>query len=385
MFTKIYNSITEIDENQWNSIVGRNRIICTYQFLLAIEKSNINDCKYYYPVVYENNKIVAHACVYSITTDLDTLATGIAKKIILFVRLIWKNFLKIKFLECGTPIAIGNTISFIEKINKAKVLNLLVDCIESIAREKKIGMILFRDFYENEIPFYNNLNQRRYKKIKNLPNTIVDVKWNSFSEYRRNMRSHYRYRLNKNINKIKENNINVEVCDEFFSVAEDLQLLWKNVYDRAKEIKREILTKEFFININTHLRKNTKTILFKKDNQIIGLALLLIDDDTLKFMFSGIDYNYNEKYSIYYNSLYYIIKQAIIEKKKEIDLGLTTYYPKTDVGAKMVNVFMYIKHTNLLLNPIITNLLNIMNPKVRIFTKNVFIEKIENKFVKIIK
>ncbi|MBN2402227.1 MAG: GNAT family N-acetyltransferase [Spirochaetes bacterium] len=382
MHVKVYNSITEIDEEKWNALIGRNRIICSFKFLLAVEKSHINDCEYYYPVVYENNQIIAHACTYSITTDLDTLAKGISKKIIQLIRFFWKNFLKIKFLECGTPIAIGNTISFAENIDKKKALNILVDCVEKIANNRRLNIILFRDFYEDEINFFNDLNKKKYKKVNNLPNAILKVKWNSFDEYINDLRSHYRYKFNKYLNKIKQEKIKVELCNDFIDIAENLQTLWQNVYDNAKEYKREILTKDFFIYLNSYLKNKAKIILLKKDLKIIGFALLLIDNDILRFMFSGIDYKYNIEHSTYFNSLLCIVNQAIIEQKKEIDIGLTTYIPKMNVGAKIVNLYMYIKHTNRLLNPLITNLFTIMNPKIEIKTNNVFKEKIENKFAK---
>lgn len=377
MHFKIYYSITEIEESKWDSIVSKNRIICSYRFLLAVEKSNINDCNFFYPVVYENNQILAHACTYSITTDLDTLTKGITKKIIRFIRFFWKNFLKIKFLECGTPIAIGNTISFLEDTNKRMVLNLLVDCIERIAELKKIKFILFRDFYENDINLFNNLINKRYKKIYNLPNTILNLHWMSFNEYLDNLRSHYRYKINKNLKIAEQKGITVEVCDEFSNLAEQLQSLWYNVYINAKEYKREILTKEFFENMDMYLGKKSKVILIKNDFQIVGFALLLSDEDTLRFMFSGIDYNFNKEYSIYFLSLYYIIIQAIDEGKKEIELGLTTYIPKINIGAEVINLYMYLKHVNILINPIITNLLKFLNPKIKIKATNLF-KKNEN-------
>jgi predicted N-acyltransferase len=382
MYTRIYHSVTEVGKVKWNSIVGRNRILCSYEFLLAIEKSNINDCKYFYPVIYNNDRIIAHACVYSITTDLDTLTSGLIKKLILFVRLFWKNFLKIKFLECGTPIALGNTISFSDSIDKKKAMNLLVDCMENIAKTKKIHILLLRDFYEDETSIFNNLMGRRYKKVFNLPNNILKVHWHSFDEYLNDLRSHYRYKIKKNIELAQKKNLKVEVVDDFSKISRDLLTLWTNVYNNAKEYKREIVTREFFVNLNTYLPNKAKVILLKNDSKIIGSALLLSDDDTLKFMYSGIDYKYNKEYSTYFNSLYYIVHQAITEEKKEIDLGISTNIPKMNIGAKMVDLYMYMKYMNKVLNPIITNLFNIMNPKTKITPNNVFNEKTENKFAK---
>lgn len=382
MEVKVYSSITDIPESKWDEIVERNHIIATHRFLEAVEKSNINDCKYFYPVVYDNKKIVAHACVYTITTDLDTLTSGLTKKIIVIIRLLWKNFLKIKFIECGTPIALGNTISFSENIDKESTLNLLADCIENLAKEMKVGIILLRDFYENETNFFDKLIIKKYKKVNNLPNTVMKVQWNSFDEYLNELKSHYRNEIKKNITIAKNNNLVIEVQNKFSDLSEQLQILWKNVYDNAKEYKREILTKEFFINMEKFLNEEAKVILLKKDLKIIGFALLISDNETLKFMYTGCDYFFNKECSIYFNSIYNVIKQAINEGKKEIDVGMSTYLPKINVGAKMVHLYMYMKHTNKLLNPIITNLFAAMNPKIAIKVKNIFKQKIENKVVK---
>jgi predicted N-acyltransferase len=380
MYTKVYNSITEIEEDKWNSIVGRNRIICTYRYLLAVEKSNINDCKYYYPVIYENDNIIAHACVYSITTELDTLTSEATKKIINFIRKFWKKFLTLRFIECGTPVELGNVISFAEDINKSLVLLHLIKEFEKIAKNEKIGIILIRDFYDEERSFFDILLQMQFKLIHNLPNTFLENKWNNFDDYLKDIRSHYRYKINKNLNKIKQNDIKIEVCEEFSLFAENIHNLWKNVYHHAKEYKREILTEEFFINIDRYLENKSKIILLKKCNEIIGYALILDDDNTMRFMYSGLNYLYNNEYSIYFNCLYFIIKQAILEKKKDIDFGISTYIPKMDVGAKMVNLYMYMKHTNKLLNPIIINLFKMLSPKIE-FKNNKFF-KPKNTFEK---
>ncbi len=382
MEVKIYNSITEIPEQKWDEIVGRNRIICTHRFLEAIEKSNINDCIYFYPVIYEKDKIVAHACVYSITTDLDVLATGITKKIILLVRIVWKNFLKIKFVECGTPIALGNTISFSDKIDKGNALDLIANSMEKIAKENGIGIILIRDFYDNEITFFDRLIIKKYKRVFNLPNTLLKVHWKSFNEYIGELRSHYRNEIRKNIEIAKSKKLVIEVQTNFSDLSERLQILWKNVYDNAKEYRREILTKEFFINLSTYLKGEAKVILIKKEMDIIGFALLLSDTDILKFMYTGLDYNFNKECAVYFNSIYQVINQAISEKKIEIDVGMSTYLPKINVGADMVNLFMYIKHINKYLNPIIINLFDIMNPKTTIKIYKVFKQNTENKFAK---
>ncbi|MFH1878286.1 MAG: hypothetical protein ABH883_05725 [Candidatus Omnitrophota bacterium] len=82
MNVRIFDSITGVDEKEWDSIVGRDRLICRHKYLEAVEKADVSDCEYFYPVVYENGKIAAHTCAYYISTELDLFAVGFVKTVI---------------------------------------------------------------------------------------------------------------------------------------------------------------------------------------------------------------------------------------------------------------------------------------------------------------
>ncbi|MBN2040901.1 MAG: GNAT family N-acetyltransferase [Spirochaetes bacterium] len=363
MVIKVYNSITEINRSEWDKIVKTNHIICTHKFLEAVEKSNINDCKYFYPVVYENDKIVAHTCAYYINMELDVFVEGLIKKMINKIRKYWKNFLILKLTECGTPIALGNTISITENIDRKQAFSLIINEIEKMARKAKRGILLIRDFYDEDINFFDYLTVKKYKRVNNLPNTILKVPWKSFEEYLANLRSKYRSTIIRRMNIAAKRGLSIEIIDDFASLSDELLSLWFNTYEKAKEYRREILTNDFFINISNYLEEKSKMILLKHKNKIVAFGLVSLDTDVLHCMFLGLDYKYNNRLYIYNNSFYSAIKLAIAEGKKEIDLGMTSYTSKLEIGAELINAYMYIKHINPVLNPIITNIFGLMNPK----------------------
>ncbi len=118
-------------------------------------------------------------------------------------------------------------------------VSLIIKEIENYAKIKKIGIVLIRDFHEDEICFFDNLFNKGYQRVNNLPNTNLEATWKSFNEYLESLRSHYRNEIKKNLNKAKLNNVRIEIVDNFSYLAEDLQTLWKNNYDNAKEYRRE--------------------------------------------------------------------------------------------------------------------------------------------------
>jgi hypothetical protein len=127
MEVRLFKSICEVPKDEWNSIVGADQVISSYDYLLAVENSKINDCDYYYPVVYENGEIIAHTCFYSVSFELDLFAKGLTKKFINLIRRFWKHFLILRFVECGTPVALGHTLSFRKGVHMEKTLEIMIN------------------------------------------------------------------------------------------------------------------------------------------------------------------------------------------------------------------------------------------------------------------
>jgi len=372
MDIKIHRSISEISEGAWDSIVDKNRVFCSYKYVETLEKSGLNKNNCYYPVVYNGNEIVAHTCTYLVTTEMDLFAQGVIKKAIQLVRKKWKNFFILRSLECGSPIAVGNVISFREGIDRGQALGLLCDGVEGLAKELRIKFLLLRDFYDKEVGFFDLLKARGYMKIHNLPQAEIKIRWKSFDEYLNSMRSNYRCKILKTMDKAAKANISFNIIKDFSDRAGELKRLYDNVYDQAKEVKRERLPESFFQNINKYLGEKVTIISAEKDNKLIGYMFLLFSGNTLITKFPGIDYNYNREYGTYFNLFYKSIELAINSGIDNIDMGITTLNPKKDMGSDIATLNMYMRHSNPLLNKIIPTLFDMITPPDTEGPRNVF-------------
>jgi len=373
MNANVYKNIKEVDKNLWDSIVKPDHIICTHAYLQAIEESNINDCEYRYIIIFKDNKLIAHTCIYSMSFDLDIFNIGVSKKIIGYIRKIfYSEFLKMRIIECGTPTALGNTITFANNVHNEKIMELIVDKMKEYAKEKKINILVLRDFYEEEILFFDILKKRGFKRVKNLPDTMITNKWNTFQEYLVDMRKNYRHKIKLRMKRLENNSIKVEVIESFKDIACELKDLWMQVYNRATEYQREILTLEYFKNMDIYLKEKSKVILFKKNGKIIGFAILILDDYTSRPYYLGMDYAYNKENYLFFNILYQIVKNGIEEKKRMIEMGITTYNVKKDMGVEILPLFIYIKHLSPIFNIILTNLFSFFSTPPKIIQKHVF-------------
>ena len=373
MKVSVLKSISEIKADVWNSIVGRNRLICRHEYLLAVESSNINDCRYFYPVVFsDDGKMLAHTCFYYISTELDSFATGAVKKIVIAIRKVWKSFLILRSIECGTPVALGNTISFRDGCDRNVVIRLLVKEAEQIARQMRVPVVLFRDFHEHELAFADILKMDGYSRVNNLPAVSFSVRWNTFQGYLDALRSQYRHIIKKRSKAFDDGGYTFREVRDYAHCVDDLAQLWKNTYDHATEYRRECLGKQFFSEMQRNLPDQSSIIMVEKEGRPVAFSILLDDDETLITLFCGLDYSCGREAYIYFNLFYKSIEIAIIRGKKDIDFGITTLVPKVEVGGDVVQLTMYMKSMNRVWGRMVPPLFAAMTPDQRPPLRQIF-------------
>jgi predicted N-acyltransferase len=197
---------------------------------------------------------------------------------------------------------------------------------------------------------------------------VLEIHWRSFDDYVADMRSGYRRRVKLNLARIADKDIRSELLDDFSHLSEQFVEQWTHLYDNATEYKREVLTRAFYDNIN-HL-PNAKALVFYKRGRMIAHCLLLFEGDVLRWMYVGKDGA--EAEDLYPFMLYEMVRHAIAANMRWVKLGITTYIAKTDIGAEMVPLFMYMKHRTRLFPKLSPWLFKQMTPLPEMADKNVF-------------
>ena len=370
MYVKVFSSISEIPAQDWDSILGPDTAICSHAYLSAVERSGINDCVYRYPVVYDElGFIVAHTCIFSITMDLTLFATGLVRDVIRRIRRVAPSFLTIRMLECGTPVALGRQISVRPGADTERVIGCLVPAIESIAGSEGLGYVLFRDYRLEDRPGFDALCKHRYELLHNLPDAVLEIRWDTFDDYVSSMRSNYRRKLKLNLGNLGDRQITCELLDDFRHLSERFVEQWMYIYNHATEYKREILTREFYENINSRL-PGAKALVFYENGRIIAHCLLLFEDTVLRWMYVGKQSSETE--DLYPFMLYEIVRIAIAAKMRWVKFGITTYVAKTDLGAELTPLYMYMKHRTWLFPKLAPWLFRKMTPLPNLKPKSVF-------------
>jgi hypothetical protein len=215
---------------------------CTfsYEFWEVIEKSNLNDFDYRHVIFYDDaDKPVALTTYYSITTDVAIFAPAGLKGMLAGIRRVFPNFLKLRMLECGTPIT-PNSLPFISggDVSPKDIIDSLNDLLMAKAKAEGHFLIVIRDFEPNAEQLRPDFERLGYHWVDCLPNTYMNIKWASPEDYLSSMKSYYRSKLLKHMSRSKEQKIRHELVDDFQDLAQTLQTQWQVVHDHAHEYQR---------------------------------------------------------------------------------------------------------------------------------------------------
>jgi predicted N-acyltransferase len=371
---KLYKTIEEIPKDKWDALRGNSSITLSYQFWKTVEKSEfsyISNLKYI--VYYYDSEPVALIPCYTVRTDITIFSGNKFKSLLNSIRNIFPNFLTFNLLECGSPVTV-NTPQFLynDKFPMDVLLKNLKKTLIKLAFKYRSFLIIIRDFESNhDIKDYKKLLRKiGFAWLPSFPNTYLDIRWSSVDEYYKSLRSHYRYKLKKYLKINSRNNISHKLVDDFDEISEQLCRQWLAVHNKADELKREILTSNFYKEFSNNMGEKSKVLLFYKDNKLCAHALLLKDNETLRWMYVGRENPIND--SLYFYIVDKIVETAIHMEVTRLEMGMTTYSIKQDFGADVIPINIAIKLIIPLLNFILTPIYyKLYKSKIHI-TKRVF-------------
>lgn len=314
----------------------------------------MNDFSYRHVILTDDSDTpVALTSFYSITTDIAIFAPRPLRNFLAKVRRFFPNFLKFRMIEWGTPITVSSP-PFITApgVSQQAVIEHMHQLLMATAKTERQFLIIVRDFESGSDILQKKFNQLGYKLVDSLPNTYLDIQWRSAAAYHASMKSYYRSKLLKQLRRNRDQHVRHELVNDFDHLADVLCAQWMVVHDQADEFQREVLTPTFYRDYSRNMGAHSKALLFFKDNALIGHALLLHDGPILRWLYFGRNEAVND-------SLYFYVAQAVIDtaiqlEAKVVEMGLTTYSIKQDLGAQVTPIKIAIRSPLKIISPFLS-------------------------------
>ena len=360
--TVVLTSIRDIDALRWDELAGPAAVVRSHAYLDAVEQARINDCRYYYPVVCNaQDELVAHACVYTITTDFAQLLPARLQRWVAGLRRVWPRFMTARITECAAPLVAGHAVSMRAGEDRALLLRELEHAINGIARSARSGLIVIRDFLGPERAQADELRRHGYGLRMNMPLARIRVRWKSYDDYLASMRARYRKDVKRRLQRAQAHGQTVKTLTEFGQYAETWAAQSRVVLARAQRFKRERLSAAYYANMDRKLGEHSLMLVACREDRMVAHGMVLTDTENTIATFFGREAG--RPSAEWFSLMNAVIKLGIERQSHYIHLGLGSYDAKALVGADIEPLYLYCRLRCAPLNWLIRLVPDLMRPR----------------------
>jgi hypothetical protein len=310
---KIYNSVNDLVKELNNQDKIKNDVFEDDLVTLLQLLEKVNPCNQQYELC-DNSIIISYDLKINLLNFKNIIPLNTNVQII------------------GMPISISQKGYF---GNANSVINI-------IERRKGLKLIL-----NSDVEFKND--------GKTLSTFVFKNRFSSFNEYLNELRSPYRRRINKALN--HRNLLTIRKLDKS-NFNENHYNLYLSIMERT-ENPLETLKKQFFLDYDAEIFE----FIDNKSNDVVGFIQIKEMKNKLHFLFGGFKKESIKEYDIYYNMLLKIIELGIEKQVEFIEFGQTAEECKFKIGCKEIPKYMYVHHSNPILNFFIQKLVPLFSYK----------------------
>ena len=350
---ELYTSIEQVAREDWNALAQPQSEAMSWEFWRIVERAGLNDFRYFHAMFRDpTGRVVALGSFYSVTTDIAIFAPAPLRALLGLVRRVWPGFFKLRMLEWGTPITIVSPpYARAHDVDEAEVIEAMHRLMRQTTRRQGQLLMLARDFEPPQEGLRGLYARLGYHWIPSLPNTYLRVRWRSPEEYLGSMRSYYRSKVLKHLKRNREAGVSHQRVQDFAHLADTLCAQWMVVHENASEFQREVLTPEFYRSLSREMGGKAQVLLFHRGEQLVAHALLLLDGAMLRWLYVGREVAAND--SLYLYVAYSVVCAAIELGAERLEMGLTTYAIKQDLGAEVTPIRVALRSSWALINPFV--------------------------------
>lgn len=373
----IHSSVSQTHAN-WESFCA-DTIFLRKDFLKGLEQSMPANMKNFYVEYFSDSNLVGIALLQLI--DLKNIQPFQEVDISLKSKLSsWAlNKFASSVLFIGNNMMSGqNAFRFSSKITEQEKIKLLSDSANSLrsklkAKGQRIHITVWKDFSKMEgTQIEKSISTEYYKfaiqpsMVFNLPDTI-QCELDYVNLLSKKYRDQYK-RARKKAIEIEKRQLSISEIETY---QERLFELYSTTVANAA-FNTFYLPKDHFTVLKKNLGADFQLYAYFLDKELIGFNTIVKNGETLEPYFLGYDAEKQKSSLLYLNMLYDIVGYASAKKFKTISFGRTALEIKSSVGAKPLELFGFIKHSNPLVNFFIARIFRSVEPKADWKNRNPF-------------
>ena len=349
---KVLRSVDDIGKAALNSVADDG--FFTFEWFKTLEQQSPSIVDPYYVAVYRENEIVAFAPCFIDESD-SYFYYGCHVFPFMKTVLNWGSHLglwKKHLLLCYSPYSFSSQVLVRKAEEKEEIVNLVSKKIDELCRKQRILFSSFPFVSEADKELMSGLQASNYLDFLWWKRAFhLDVHFSDFEDYRMSLGRKARRSIRADVNRFNKGEETIEELSHFGESSETLSTLYSNLYSRYNEDRENPYTAEFFSTLAEFAEDKVKVFAAKRNNEIVGFCLCLLQGNTLNCWICGFKYDSEmRKSSLYFNLVYYApITWAIRNGIRRINYRIEAENVKLRVGCKERKVFSFLKCQNRLL------------------------------------
>ena len=366
---QIFDRVEQI-EDVWSQYEGGD-LMFSVAFLKAIEQYPPIDMDFRYGVFHQNGKVLGVSYyqirLISLKDSLRTEKTdnSIWGKIKSWLASRLKNYTLIS----GNALVTGDYgIRFEDTIDDQQVYQLQEAAADIVSNnyhpKKKVRAAFMKDFYQKQRPTDVVLKDSSYSQFSVQPNMVLHLKdeWTSFDDYLGAMKSKYRVRFkraDKKFGDLEKRQLTIEDIEKYNAKIYSLYLSTAN----QAGFNLFYLHQDYFLGMKRHFPEVFKVYGYFDGEELLAFFTTFDNGDDLEAHFLGYNPERNAAHQLYLNMLYDLVFVSIKNKHKIIHLSRTALEIKSSIGATPIDMFIYLRHYNSLINKYVPKALDYFVPQ----------------------
>jgi len=365
---QFYRTILSI-ESDWEELSDSNLMFST-SFFKAIENAPPSDTNFAYAVVKENDQNIGLVYFqlkqFELAKSLKIDQSKGTNKLLNKLKVSASKRVKFNGITCGNMLVTGDFgYQFKDKSldDQFEIVSEVTSVLCDLMKQSKqpVGTVMIKDFFDDQRPQLGTAQKVAYTGLKVQPNMLLEIKWKTFEEYLAAIKSKYRVRYKKSqklSQAIERRELSLE---EMIHFEDRIHELYMSTATEAG-FNLFFLDKKYFLELKRHFAEAFKVYAYFEGEKMIAFYTMFFNQKELEAHFLGYDHALNYKYQIYLNMLYDLLKHGIAGGMHFLNLSRTAMEIKSSVGAKGLDMAVYIKRTNKFQNKLLPKMLDYFVP-----------------------
>ncbi len=365
-----FDSVDLINPTHWNSVVQDKNIYLSLSYLKSLETALSDEMEFRYIIMYNHKSEPVSIAVVQLLNfvDKNSKYNELLCKVGDTIKNKLLDLLDIKVMVCGNVFACGeNGFMHIDSVDSKQAYSNLSKALYKLRLAEKanrqVSIVLLKEFWPENFEKTKEFKNQQFREFEIDVNMLLDIhpSWKTIDDYLQSMTTKFRTKAKSCFKKSKDITVKEFSVEDIENNINRIEELYDDVIEKA-DFKFGKLNGEAFKNLKQNLGDQFCFRAYYLESKIVGFSTAYISNGVVDAGYVGIDYDYNFDYAIYQLMLYDYVEIAINSKSKELRLGRTAEEIKSCLGAKPVDMKLYLRHRNSVSNQLLKPIIDSISP-----------------------